>query len=112
MGCAEVDGTAEPDAVSLGVVLKYFKSASEERREVYVTTACYILIKKQMLGVLYMRLIMKMWWDSFKFIVIAMQFSLTTVQKPVKCSEMNTYVYIAYEWYVKAKVWNINSNTL
>ena len=56
-GCAEVDGTAAPDAVSLGVVLKYFKSASEERREVYVTTACYILIKKQMLGVLYMRLI-------------------------------------------------------
>ena len=25
LGCAEVDGTAEPDAVSLGVVLKYFK---------------------------------------------------------------------------------------
>ena len=45
-GCAEVDGTAAPDAVSLGVVPKYFKSASEGRREVYVTTACYILIKK------------------------------------------------------------------
>ena len=55
---------------------------------------------------------MKMGWDSLNFIVNAMQFNLTTVQKPVKCTEMNIYVYIAYEWYVKAKVWNINSNTL
>ena len=43
-----------------------------------------------------------MWWDSFNFIVIEKQYSLTRVQ--VQC------IYFAYEWYVKAKVWSINSN--
>ena len=57
----------EPDAASLegaevekvsaggpgfaGVGLKYFKSASEERRGVYVTIGCYIILIKKLLMV-------------------------------------------------------------
>ena len=56
LGLSEVEGTGVLDAASLegvevekvsaggsgfaGVGLKYFKSASEERRGVYVTTGC------------------------------------------------------------------------
>ena len=42
----------------------------------------------------------------------AIQSNHSAKTSKVQWNEYICTVYIAYEWYVKAKVWNINSNTL